>query len=219
MVYVVERYLPGLCRADLLPGLSKLELVIEELCSEGSAVRYLGSTIVLGDEACFCQFDGPSEAAVAEANRRAGLPFDRIVPALLVDSHQRRSDMSVSTSVPQTSRLGRSTRLFIVAAVAAVIVVVAWAIATSAAGPTSQPTKHTAPTQASVLGGLTPLERQYAVGILSLAPAQLRAAFGTDRPSGDTSWMRSLTPKERRYVQSIASMRSSELAAAFGSGK
>ena len=43
-------------------------------------MRYLGSTIVLGDEACFCQFEGPSEAAVAEANRMAGLSFDRIVP-------------------------------------------------------------------------------------------------------------------------------------------
>ena len=127
--------------------------------------------------------------------------------------------MSVSTSVQQTARLGRSTRLFIVAAVAAVILVVAWAIATSAAGPSSRPTKHIAPTQASVLGGLTPQERQYAVGILSLTPAQFRAAFGTDQPSGDSSWMRSLTPKERRYVQAIASMSSSELAAAFGTGK
>ena len=76
MVYVVERYLPGLSRSDLLQGLSRLE--------QESAVRYLGSTIVLGDEACFCQFEGPSEAAVAEANRRAGLSFDRIVPAVSV---------------------------------------------------------------------------------------------------------------------------------------
>ena len=76
MVYVVERYLPGLSRSDLLQGLSRLERDRE--------VRYLGSTIVLDDEACFCQFDGPSEAAVAEANRRAGLSFDRIVPAVSV---------------------------------------------------------------------------------------------------------------------------------------
>ena len=48
-------------------------------------VRYLGSTIVSGDEACFCEFDGPSAAAVAEVNRRAGLPFDRIVPAVTVN--------------------------------------------------------------------------------------------------------------------------------------
>ena len=47
-------------------------------------VRYLGSTIVLGDEACYCEFEGPSEAAVAEANRTVGLPFDRIVPAVTV---------------------------------------------------------------------------------------------------------------------------------------
>ena len=80
MVYVVERYLPGLSRSDLLHGLSRLE----RDASDAQEVRYLGSTIVLGDEACFCQFEGPSEAAVAEANRRAGLSFDRIVPAVNV---------------------------------------------------------------------------------------------------------------------------------------
>ena len=76
MVYVVERYLPGLYRAELLQGLARLE--------QSPEVRYLGSTIVLGDEACFCQFEAPSEAAVAEVNRKAGLTFDRIVPAVSV---------------------------------------------------------------------------------------------------------------------------------------
>jgi len=35
MFYVVERYLPGLSRADLLPGLSRLESAIEKLHGEG----------------------------------------------------------------------------------------------------------------------------------------------------------------------------------------
>ena len=83
MVYVVERYLPGLLRSGLLHGLSRLEQ-LEDRTEETPPVRYLGSTIVLKDEACFCQFDGPSEAAVAETNRRAGLPFNRIVPAVTV---------------------------------------------------------------------------------------------------------------------------------------
>ena len=83
MVYVVERYLPGLLRSGLLRGLSRLEQ-LEDQTDEEQLVRYLGSTIVLKDEACFCQFEGPSEAAVAEANRIAGLPFDRIVPAVTV---------------------------------------------------------------------------------------------------------------------------------------
>ena len=83
MVYVVERYLPGLSRSDLLRGLLRLEQG-NERTECGTEVRYLGSTIVLGDEACYCRFEGPTEAAVAEANRRAGLSFDRIVPAITV---------------------------------------------------------------------------------------------------------------------------------------
>ena len=180
MVYVVERYLSGLSRADLLAGLARLEPVIEELRGEGAVVRHLGSTIVLGDEACFCEFDGPSEAAVAEANRRAGLPFDRIVSALLVHPYQRRSEMSVSTSIPRTARRGRS-HLFIVAALAAVIAVTAWAIATYAVGSGTRPANHSAPTLASVLSGLTPQQRQYVLGIAALTPAQLHAAFGTGK--------------------------------------
>ena len=84
MVFVVERYLPGLSRSDLLRGLCRARASDARHRARRQAVRYLGSTIVLGDEACFCQFEGPSEAAVAEANRKAGLSFDRIVPAVTV---------------------------------------------------------------------------------------------------------------------------------------
>ena len=37
-------------------------------------MRYLGSTIVVEDEAYLCQFEGPTEAAVAEANRQQACP-------------------------------------------------------------------------------------------------------------------------------------------------
>ena len=47
--------------------------------------------------------------------------------------------MSVSTSVPQTARLGRSRRMVIVVVLAAVIGLIAWAIATYAPGPGSRP--------------------------------------------------------------------------------
>jgi len=84
MVYVVERYLPGVSRDELECKLERLKLATRELRDEGTLVHYLGSTIVLEDEACFCQFEGPSEEAVVEANRRAGVPFDRIVTAVRV---------------------------------------------------------------------------------------------------------------------------------------
>jgi hypothetical protein len=91
MVYVVERYLPGVAPPTLMRALNRFERVTERVRSEGTIVRYLGSTIVPEDEACYCQFDAPSEAAVAEVNRRAGLRFDRIVAALaLAPPDERR---------------------------------------------------------------------------------------------------------------------------------
>jgi hypothetical protein len=194
MVYVVERYLPGLSRADLLPRLARLEPVIEDLRQSGVEVRYLGSTIVLEDEACFCQFDSPSETAVAEANRRADLPFDRIVPALLVQPTHRSSEMSVSTSIPRPAGLGQSPHLAAIAAVIAVIALFAAAgIATRALESGTPPAQASVPTQTSVLRSLTPQERQNVLGILSLTPqkrqnvlrilslttAQAQATFGT----------------------------------------
>ena len=78
----------GTSRASTSPGSSACseswETLTQELRAEGTAVRYLGSTIVPGDEACFCQFEGASEEAVAEANVRAGVPFARIVAAVAV---------------------------------------------------------------------------------------------------------------------------------------
>ena len=88
MDYVVERYLPGLVQDELLRSFERLSKKTEELRSEGTPVRYIGSTIVPDDEACFCQFEGSSREAVAEANRRAGIPFDRIVPAVVVGPTQ-----------------------------------------------------------------------------------------------------------------------------------
>jgi hypothetical protein len=83
MVFVVERYLPGLPQSELLRGLIRLEQTLREPI-DASAVRYLGSTIVLADEVCFCQFEGRSAEDVVEANRKVGLRFDRIVPAVAV---------------------------------------------------------------------------------------------------------------------------------------
>jgi uncharacterized protein DUF4242 len=84
VVFIVERYLPGRDQKRLVDMLGNLGRVTQELRDEGTLVQYLGSTIVPGDEACFCHFEGASEAAVAQANERAGVPFDRIVVAVTV---------------------------------------------------------------------------------------------------------------------------------------
>jgi hypothetical protein len=77
--YLVERYLPGMSEEALRGALERLAPA-----TIGTAVRYIGSTVIVEDEACLCHFEAPSAEAVAEVNGRAGIPFDRIVPALQV---------------------------------------------------------------------------------------------------------------------------------------
>ena len=233
MVYVVERYLPGLSGADLLPRLSRLEPVIEELRREGSGVRYLGSTIVLEDEACFCQLEASSVAEVTEANRRADLPFDRIVPAVLIQPTRRSCEMSTSTSIPKTAGRRRSHYpLAAITVIAVVIALTAWAVATYALDSGTQSVRPGPPTEASLLRELTPAGREYVLAVTSMTPVEVSAAFGTGPTSvhgrhsgaGTTgsgtptlaSVLRSLTPRERRYVLGIASLTPLQLWAAFG---
>jgi hypothetical protein len=49
---------------------------------QGTDVRYVESTYVPGDETVLHLFDAPSVAELAEAGRRAGLQFERIVEAV-----------------------------------------------------------------------------------------------------------------------------------------
>ena len=125
MVYVVERYLPGLNRSELLRGLLRLEQGSEKT-EHRTEVRYLDSTIVLRDEACFCRFEGPSSDAVAEVNRQAGLPFDRIVPAVTV--HPKGAEMSTYPSIPATVEIKRGRLVGLVVGIAALTAAVTWVL-------------------------------------------------------------------------------------------
>jgi Protein of unknown function (DUF4242) len=84
--YLVERYLPGLSHAELLAAAARVSAAGAELTAEGLPVRYLGSLVVPGEEACFCEFEGPSVEAVELANHRAGVPFARVLPVRRISS-------------------------------------------------------------------------------------------------------------------------------------
>ena len=56
----------------------------------GRGVRYVDTTYQPGDETVIHVFDAPSEAALDEAGRRAGLQFERIVPAVDVSADRRK---------------------------------------------------------------------------------------------------------------------------------
>jgi hypothetical protein len=203
MVYVVERYLPGLSRSDFLRRLAELEQATQET-SEGPAVRYLGSTIVIGDEACFCGFESSSETAVADANRRAGLAFDRIVPAVTVNptnSKSRSVQMSNPTAVSVPMRLRHRwpyaalAALLAAASTAAVLV-----ISPGTDSSTSQVDHATAPTVKA------PSVNARVQALSQMTPKQIAAAFGTEP----------VTPKQTPYVRALSQMSPKQIAAAFG---
>jgi Protein of unknown function (DUF4242) len=76
--YMVERHLPDF-PVDQLPaaaGAANAKAV--ELSAEGTEVRYLRSTYIPEGERCYCLFEAASTEAVAEVQRRAGLPYETI---------------------------------------------------------------------------------------------------------------------------------------------
>jgi Nickel responsive protein SCO4226-like len=240
MVYVVERYLPGLSRSDLLHGLKRAQQQ-----GEAAGVRYLGSTVVLEDEACFCQFEGPTEAAVAEANRRAGLPFDRIVSAVTVQP-ERRTTMNVSTAIPATVEIRRGRLLGLIVGVAAAAAAVTWAVLAFGADSGSGQAQANMPAQPAIVSSPIPMSG-YLEGItsrptvvaqpsgarppdardtgkfpsiMSFTPAELSAGavWGYALPSAPSGLTResvlsSLSPKSRRYIEALTGLTFEQLGA------
>jgi hypothetical protein len=224
MVYVVERYLPGLRRSDLLRGLLRLEQA-GVTARRGAEVRYLDSTIVLRDEACFCRFEGPSSDAVAEVNRQAGLPFDRIVPAVTV--HPKGAEMSTYPSIPATVEIRRGRLFGLIVGIAAAAAAVTWVLAAYAFDSgNSATTAATAPAVQSYMSyfGSHPTMATSTSGIpsiMSLTAADLAAnALGTGyalptAQQGPTveSVLASMSPQTRQYTKRIMSLTFAQLAA------
>ena len=88
--YMVERYLPRITSDQLLSAAARAKSTTAEMTKEGTPIRYLRSIFVPGEEKCFCIFDGPSSEAVEQANRRAEIPFERVVEATQIASEQLR---------------------------------------------------------------------------------------------------------------------------------
>jgi hypothetical protein len=99
--YLVERYIPGLRRSELLAALVRVEAEAARMQAEGITVQYLGSTYAIDDETCLCTFVAESAAAVREASARAGVPLARVVAAERVDPTAPERCASTATSSPE----------------------------------------------------------------------------------------------------------------------
>jgi hypothetical protein len=76
--YLVERYLPGITRAELRATERGLADAAATVRAGGLPLVYLGSTFIPEEESSFAHFEGALEG-VERACRLAGLDFARIV--------------------------------------------------------------------------------------------------------------------------------------------
>lgn len=80
--FMVERHL-GAISMDELGGAQQAAIAKgEELTASGTPVRYLRSTFAPDDGRCMCLFEANKSEDVQRLNDEAGLPYDRIVPAM-----------------------------------------------------------------------------------------------------------------------------------------
>jgi hypothetical protein len=76
--FLAELYVSRAAQAELGPRSDALRAAAEQLTAEGKCINYLRTLFTPEDETCFHLLRGRREDDVAEACRRAGIPFERI---------------------------------------------------------------------------------------------------------------------------------------------
>ena len=76
--FLVERDLPGITPEQLQTAGVRAKTCCEEMASEGTEVVRHRSFFLPESEKTFCVFEAPDRERVAEADRRAQIPYERI---------------------------------------------------------------------------------------------------------------------------------------------
>jgi hypothetical protein len=150
-------------------------------------------------------------------NRRAGVPFDRIVAALTVNPKGEET-VSVYPSIQTTVEIRRSRLLAVVGVAAALAAVITWVLVAYAFDTTSS--KATTQVVPSSLPSAEQDARRVP-SIMTLTPARLAGgALGTGyalptKQSGPTvaSVLASMDPQTRRYTRAIMNLTFAQLGA------
>jgi hypothetical protein len=75
-MFLVERYTPSLGHQQVATAVGRLSALAAPEAS------HVWTVLIPGEDTCLSLFTAASAAAVAEANRRAGFGFTRIIPAV-----------------------------------------------------------------------------------------------------------------------------------------
>ena len=81
-IFMVERSLGDISMDDLGGAQRAAISKGEEMTAAGTPVRYIRTTFAPDDGRCMCLFEANSSDDVRRLNDDAGLPYDRVVPAM-----------------------------------------------------------------------------------------------------------------------------------------
>jgi hypothetical protein len=81
-VFMVERNLSGVSMDDLGNAQKAAIAKGQEMTEEGTPVRYIRTTFAPEDGRCMCLFEADKSEDVKRLNDEAGLPYNRVVPAM-----------------------------------------------------------------------------------------------------------------------------------------
>lgn len=84
--FMVERYLPAATQKALGEAAHQAQEAALSMSAEGVPVRYLRSMFAPSDEWYFCLFSADSAASVRQAHARLGIPVDRVVEIVMLES-------------------------------------------------------------------------------------------------------------------------------------
>jgi hypothetical protein len=90
MQFVAERFWPGVTEAAARSAISRVRESCIELAADGVPVRWLGGTLLAGDEVLSMRFEGTAQG-VRAAHELAGVPLDRLLPSVDVESDEPTS--------------------------------------------------------------------------------------------------------------------------------
>ncbi len=82
---MAECFWPGVTEQQLADAGARARQAADEINSSGILARYTGSILVPADEIALCFFEAASIDAVSDLNRRAAIPFERILHIVRLD--------------------------------------------------------------------------------------------------------------------------------------
>lgn len=80
--FMVERSLKGIPMEQLAAAQQRAIDTAKEMSAQGTPVSYIRSTFVPETGQCMCLFSAEGGGQVEQLNRKANIPFDRVVPAM-----------------------------------------------------------------------------------------------------------------------------------------